>query len=88
VADVAGKKVVIKTATYREDLKTCHTCHRDRLERLTYLLLRFPSEKIRCGRCGRRKGSYKNSHIKRGLRNLPHLPQGFTGVISGISAKE
>jgi hypothetical protein len=28
VADVAGKKVVIKTASYREDLKTCHNCHR------------------------------------------------------------
>jgi len=23
VADVAGKKVVLKTASYREDLKTC-----------------------------------------------------------------
>jgi hypothetical protein len=45
VAVVAGKKVVLKTASYREDLKTCHNCHRDRLGCLTYFYSDFQVKK-------------------------------------------
>jgi len=82
VAGVAEKKVVIRTASYREDLKTCHNCHRDHLGWLTYFLQRFPSEKSNVADVAGKKVVYKTASYREDLKTCHNCHRGRTGRLA------